>query len=282
MNGVLQVRKLDVEDYSALKDMDTGLDDDYVVRIFPELIARENNEVFGLFDENQMIAVGGYTTFYNKYAMLGRLRSDKRFYGQGHATYLLDQIIERVRQNPSIVWIGANTQSNNLPARKVLKKIHMPALATLHPLHIEQPEQIPHPDGPVWEMVQDVSAKRKWIESLTLEVFPYEAYYPLPFDNIYITDDYLSQSAMYINPAGDRIVLIQEDTKKHVYANVKYFWDDLFTQPGLWKTIAYDKQQREAIDAIWMDVSPDVYADLPAAFNSSQDAWLLHGFRVTN
>lgn len=281
VNGVLQVRRLDVQDHEAVRNMETGIEDDYVVRIFPDLISRRNNVVYGLFDGDQIIAVAGYTTFYDQYAMLGRLRSDRRYHGKGHATYLLQQIINEVHQHPNIKWIGANTQISNSPARKVLEKLSIPQMTLFYPAKVTHPHLLEGTDGPLWDKITDRDKKRELVQSLSIDVFPYEAYYPLPFDEIYITDDYLDSSACYVNPNGDRFMFIREDQKKYLYANVKYFWNDAFKQPGFWKTVLHETEQHPEIDGVWLDLTPEAYAQIPdTEVIEVGEPWILHGLFV--
>ena len=40
------------------------------------------NRLFGLFVENKLVSLGGFSIFANEYAMLGRLRSDRSIRGK--------------------------------------------------------------------------------------------------------------------------------------------------------------------------------------------------------
>lgn len=72
------IRALTKEDLPSLQAMETGIEDDYVIRVF-ERISTGNNKLFGLFSNDQLVSVGGLTVFAKQYAMLGRMRSDLRF-----------------------------------------------------------------------------------------------------------------------------------------------------------------------------------------------------------
>lgn len=115
------IRQLTDDDLQALQDMDTGIDDDYVIRVF-DRISTGNNRLFGLFHDGRLASIGGYTIFAGSYAMLGRMRSDVRFRGQSLSSRLMAHVRDAALDHPGIRFVGANTQEFNLPARRVLEK----------------------------------------------------------------------------------------------------------------------------------------------------------------
>ncbi len=279
--GTLHIKVLTESDINTLEQMDTGIKDDYVLRIFPDLIKRENNVVYGLFEDDHMISIAGYTLFANQYAMLGRLRSDRRYTSQGHATNLLRFIIRDLEALPNIKWIGAHTEVNNEAAKKVMSKLGIPEFVCTHPLVLKKPDQVVGTEGPVWNSVRDTARKRELIENVTdipLGVFPYEGYYPVPFDKDLFTDDYLERSSFYVNETEDRFIIVQQDQKGRLYANVKYLWDDHHEQPGFWETVQYELQHHPDIYGAWIDFSPKGYQNIPSLhpYEWSQ-AWVLYG-----
>ncbi|KGX84424.1 GNAT family N-acetyltransferase [Pontibacillus litoralis] len=275
MNGVLHVRKLRMDDLKVLKQMETNIDDDYVIRIFPELISRENNTVFGLFNGDQMLAIAGYTTFHHRYAMLGRLRSDVRYRGNGHATYLLNEIIRYIQHNTKLEWVGAYTQRTNSAARQVIQKLDLKHMTTIQ--HVKLPLHHLQKDGEVWEKITNTDKIREYLLSTQNTIFSYEAYYPLPKDRLYLTDAYLSTGSFYIHSKGKRFMFIQEDIKDYVYAHVKYFWDDLHLQAGFWSTVAAHIQSQSNVENIWLNLSPTAASSLSSRFvMNSNDEWHLY------
>lgn len=64
--------------------------------------------------------------------MLGRLHSDIRFREKNLAKNLNHYLIEKAFQIKEISWVGANTQKNNLPAKRVLEKLGLSKLTTIH------------------------------------------------------------------------------------------------------------------------------------------------------
>ncbi|MEQ6391198.1 GNAT family N-acetyltransferase [Bacillaceae bacterium S4-13-58] len=278
----LHVRKLSLEDLPQLQAMDTGIEDDYVIYIFENLVTEKSHSVYGLFDHEKMVAIAGYTVFAKHFAVLGRLRSDRRYRGNGHATELLKWIMDELNGMDDIHWIGAATNEPNLPARRVLDKLGLSADAIYHSLVLKSPDVFGSvADGPVWDPVTDISEKRKILlahQNNALGMFPYECYYPLPFVEELFADEYLDSLAIFINPDGDRFVALKADSKGDWYAHVKYFWDDHFEQPGFWKTVfEYTRQHRNSM-GIWIDFSPQGFRNIPnlEAFDI-QEPWMMYG-----
>lgn len=280
---LVTLRKLTADDYNALQNMQTGMEDDYVVRIFHNLLERKNNVMYGLFDQDQMIAISGYTIFSNKFAMLGRLRTDIRYRGKGYGTEILRAIIEELRTIPSIEFISANTQLHNFSARKALTKLNLPHITTLHPFILKDPSLVKGTKGKVWDTIESVQEKRQFLQSLkenALGAFPYEAYYPLPFDDSLLTDEYLQDGTFYVNEDQTRFLFCKIDQKGNLYLNTKYFWNDHFQQPGLFETILHEWSKHEEIYGAWIDVSKEAADTFSIDAFETQDPWLLYGFKL--
>src|SRR5690606_17429399 len=116
-----EIRLWTMEDLPLLTAMHTGIEDDYVIRVFERTVTPPNALYAPLVDGG-LAALCGYTIFAECYAMLGRLRSDLRMRGRNFSTELTAYVRDRVFENPSIIWVGANTQEHNMPARRVLEK----------------------------------------------------------------------------------------------------------------------------------------------------------------
>ncbi|MRH42053.1 N-acetyltransferase [Aquibacillus halophilus] len=279
--GLLQMRKLTEDDITLVREMQTNIDDDYVIRIFPKLVQSDSNAVYGLFSQNNLLAIGGYTVFPGGYAMLGRLRSDHRYLSKGHGTEILSYIKRELEKDPSIKWIGANTNVANIGARRVIEKLGLMPITKLHSLPVINKCLISGTEGEVWNRVEELERKRTLINSIqenTLGIYPYECYYPFPLTPDLLTDEHLNQSAFFENHSKNRFMVIKNDQKHDWFAQVKYFWDDHFDQPGFWETIfTYTEQQPEEIKA-WVDFSQQGYEKIPTteAFEVT-DAWILYG-----
>lgn len=119
------IRQLTIDDYRSVLDMQTGIEDDYVIGSFPQLIENPAQSLFGLMTEEGLAAVAGVYRLPNGNGILGRLRSDIRYQSKGNATALLKHIIAYCEQDPRMNWLGAITRKSNLPAQRVLDKLNM-------------------------------------------------------------------------------------------------------------------------------------------------------------
>ncbi|WP_411953797.1 GNAT family N-acetyltransferase [Alkalibacillus sp. S2W] len=286
MIDTMQIRQLTIDDESLVANMQTGIEDDYVVRVFERLVTHDNQRLYGLFSEGELASIAGYTVYQGQYGMLGRLRSDQRFLGNGHATSIIQYVINELEQLDHIKWIGANTQLNNFAAKRVLEKLNLPQLEMLYPAVLTQPEQMPEANGDTWKELTTLEEKRRWIDPIKQDdsvIFPLESYYPFPASPALLTDDLLENWTFFENDAQDRFVIVKHDQKKNQYAHVVYLWDDLFEQSGLMKTL-YDtlnafKQQYGDDLNLRFDIPESTRQLIPndEAF-TFQDPWILHGY----
>lgn len=278
--SVLQIRKLTPDDYDALANMRTNIEDDYVVRIFPDLIQREDHSLYGIFENSQLVSIAGYSIFGKKFAILGRLRSDIRFHSKGFATDILQYIINDLKEIPHIKWVGAATQEPNKAAKKVLDKLDVPAITKYHSLILNNKE-IQGTPGPLWSKVTNTMKKKELLASIKenkLNMFPYECYYPLPVDESLFNEDYLNKCTFYQNPERNRFMIIKDDRKGDWYAHIKYFWNDHFEQPGFWETVTNNLTQHSNDISAWIDFSHEGFKKIPYLkdFNV-QEPWILYG-----
>ncbi|WP_070121187.1 GNAT family N-acetyltransferase [Bacillus marinisedimentorum] len=280
----MEIRKLTASDIEALKNMETGINDDYVVRIFPRIVEARSHELFGLFENGSMVVIAGVTFFENRYAVLGRLRTDRSHLQKGYATKLLHAITETLTEKEEIQWIGAATNTNNPAAVKVLHKLGMNMHSAFHSVTIDPADAsfLTGNEDKTWDEVTGVEEKRYLLEQLPpakneLQLFPYECYYPLPYEPQFLSDVYLAKCIFY--KKGSRFAVVMPDEKAESYFHVKYFHEDLFKQSGLWNTIvplAEDNGRK-----FWLDLPPDSFISMPerSRFNI-QDQWALYGRRI--
>lgn len=267
--------------------MDTQLKDDYMLRVFDRLTS-DGNALFGLFQEETLIAVAGYTLFAGEFAMMGRLRSDSRYRKNGYGTLITDYIYKQVKNNPGIKWIGANTEQHNKPAQKVLKNLAVPHITTLYAAQTDDISGFTaQKERGNWQRVDSVSKKRKWLEKTYLNpqfdkaVFPLEAYYPLPACASLFTDDRLDGWICYENLDSSRAVFMWEEEKGKTYLHVVYPWSDVMTQPGLLSVIEEEfinSKQNSEVSTIWIDLTEEEVALLPDSHPFDLPSpWMLHG-----
>lgn len=85
------IRELAAEDFPLLQAMDTGIEDDYI-KLFFDRFSTGTNRLYGLFVGDHLASIGGHSVFASRYAMLGRMRSDRRFRGKALSTELMSYI----------------------------------------------------------------------------------------------------------------------------------------------------------------------------------------------
>ncbi|SFA83478.1 Acetyltransferase (GNAT) domain-containing protein [Lentibacillus halodurans] len=277
------IRVLHSNDYPHLEVMDTGIEFDYIKHIFDRLVTG-NNRLYGLFLDGQLVSLSGYSIYAGSYAMLGRLRSDRRFTGNGYSTELVSYVLNQVFQLNNIHWAGANTQEDNGSARRVLEKIGLSAYTTLHGAITKDISLLESGSEPWWP-VTDLQRKQEWINRLYIKsasIFPYECYYPFPGSPDLFQDHDLMQWSFYENESGTRFLITKYDQKKHHYLHAVYPWNDIVSQQGLWETIANDyrrlAQQTDDETYIWMDLTKEEAQSLPLSHQFELPSpWILYG-----
>lgn len=277
------IRQLNREDLHYLEAMETGIEDDYILRVYSR-ISSGSSRLYGLFLDDQLASVGGYTIFAEQYAMLGRMRSDLRFRGNNFSTQLMAYIMEQVFKLPAIQWIGANTQQENASARRVMDKLGLQEVSVLYSA-VSSGASVLESGGAVWQEATALSHKKAWVDRLYIQtgaVFPYECYYTFPGSEELFTDDNLAQWSFFENTLKDRVLIVKQDYKRNYYLHTVYPWDDLMEQPGLWETISLAQQQLskkvKTSALLWMDLSPGQVKALPGHHPFDLPSpWLLYG-----
>ncbi|MFA9555746.1 GNAT family N-acetyltransferase [Evansella sp. AB-rgal1] len=284
----MKYKILNSDDYPQLEAMQTGIENDYVERIFHRLTSG-NHRLYGLFLDNQMISMGGYSIFEERYAMLGRLRSDRRFRGNNYATKLIAHIINEAFQVNGIKWVGANTQEENKPARRVVEKLELTPLATLHGAVTKDLSSLESKAKP-WNRITSHERKKQWLKEVYIRrtaIFPYEVYYSFPATKDLFKDEEVQKWSFYENATQNRVLITKYDQKKNHYLHAVYPWSDITSQSGLWETISNDyhelKEQTGADTYIWMDLTKEEVQLLPKNHNFELPSpWMLYGIDKVN
>ncbi|PAE15193.1 hypothetical protein CHH91_15755 [Virgibacillus sp. 7505] len=279
------IRQLTINDYRAVLNMQTGIEDDYVLRIFPQLIENPAQTLFGLETEEGIAALAGVYRLPNGNGILGRLRSDIRFHSRGNATALLQHIIAFCENDPTMNWVGAITRKSNLPAQRVLDKLHIHAESSFISLLMEAPEKFVSPSAAPWELIEGTENKRAAIEQAAVDTkaafYPFEAYFPIPYASAILEDAYIEKLAVFRDPDSSRVMAIQEDHKGMDIAQIQYLWPDVFQQDGLWAAVFNYLKQSDKPLVPQLDVSSENASSIPAAFSGSfmedDDPWLIYG-----
>ncbi|ANU26152.1 GNAT family N-acetyltransferase [Planococcus versutus] len=277
------IRQLQLDDLHFLEEMETGIADDYLLRVYKR-ISGGSSRLYGLFVDNQLASIGGYTIFAEHYIMLGRMRSDLRYRGNNLSTQLMAHVLEQSFALPAIQWIGANTQEENTAARRVLDKLGLKEISTLSSA-ISTKVSLLEKNGSYWRELTELSHKREWIDQLYTNkgaVFPYECYYAFPSTENLFTDAKLTEWSFFENAQEDRVLITKKDYKRQYYLHVVYPWDDISYQAGLWETISLAQsklsEQVKTNPFIWMDLTPSQVSQLPSNHPFDLPSpWLLYG-----
>ncbi|WP_088005517.1 GNAT family N-acetyltransferase [Indiicoccus explosivorum] len=279
----ITIKLMTKEDFPSFQGMQTGIENDYVERIYPNLV-KGKNRLYGLFAGGQLACVCGYTIFAERYAMIGRIRSDVRFRGKAYATTLTDYIKKEALKLPGIHWVGANTQEQNGPARRVLEKLGFQEQAKLYGATAESVSALAG-RSESWEEIKEIERKRQWVDTLYLKtgaVFPYECYYMFPASQNLFTDRQLEKWSFRENRDGTRVLILKKDEKGFTYLHAVYPWDDVMQQDGLWETV--DEAYRQLAETakgetrIWMDLSEEAASSLPENHPFTLPSpWMLYG-----
>lgn len=278
-----KIRLLHSNDYPYFEAMDTSLEDDYVGRIFQRLTTG-NHRLYGLFIDDQMVSMGGYSVFNRHYAMLGRLRSDRKYRGNDLATELTAHIMNEAFNVSEIQWVGANTQEENKAARRVIEKLGLTPLTTLYGAVTKETSSL-ELGAKRWNQVNSLERKKRWLKQVYIEsksIFPYECYYSFPASDPLFKEDEIEKWSFYENSDQTRVLITKYDQKKHHYLHAVYPWDDVMSQQGLWETISNDyrklKRQTEGDTYIWIDLTKKAVQSLPLAHTFELPSpWVLYG-----
>src|SRR5699024_6752958 len=129
-----------------------------------------------------MASIGGYSVFAGRYAMLGRLRTDRRDKGIGFSTALMKHILNEVLQQKTIQCIGANTQQHNRPAQLVIEKTGLSRQITLYGAITGDVSSLTS-GAKCGKQLSHLLQKQAWVAIsfvLPQAFFPHECYYPFP------------------------------------------------------------------------------------------------------
>lgn len=283
-----RIRLLNNEDFPYFEAMETAIEEDYILGIFDKITSGKN-KLYGLFIDNQLISMGGYSVFANHYAMLGRLRSDVRYRGKHYATELLTHVLNDAFHMQGIEWIGANTQEYNKPARRIVENLGFKPYTTLHGA-VTQDIKVLDREAKPWNPIHSLERKKYWLKETYLKhsaVFPYECYYSFPASEALFQDQEVESWNFYENNEKTRFLITKYDYKRKHYLHVAYPWDDITSQEGLWETISqgYNKllQEKGENSYIWMDLKKEAAQLLPTDHQFELPSpWILYGIDKSN
>lgn len=278
----ITIRPLTSSDQALVYAMDTGIKEDYVLRILHHLLQHER--VYGALYNNKLVGIASYTLFEGHFAVLGRLRTDISFRGKGVATGLLSFIMEKLKANPAIEWIGLTTLDDNIPVHRIANTLGLNHLVTYFSYRMNDKDlsELSNPEMSLWKEIVHLEHKKTYIKEWLpdphdnpLGMFPYECYYPLVLDHRLLTDEYITSCRMFVHEVKSRFVLLMPDDKGEHYLHAKYFWKDVFLDKGLiqlLKKVAKDENR-----ILWLDSTEDIHNQPIDLFFSNRESWRLYG-----
>lgn len=254
MLSSIQIRQLTSDDYESFKEMDTGIEDDYVLRIFPHSVHQE--ATFGIFHYDRLVSIAAYTVFAGQYAILGRVRTDRRYRQNGLSSILLSDLCRKIDHSEKISWVGLATELNNLAMQSISKNLGFSRLSVFTSYIINEDVGALH-DRAIkeWYEIDGVAEKRSLLKKVRpdenpLRIFPYECYYPLPFEETLWSDAYLNKCRFLVRE--DRFIILMKDTKGSSYLHAKYLFEDLFLEPGLFALLLQESKNQGL--RLWVDL----------------------------
>ncbi|GEM05753.1 hypothetical protein HMI01_27410 [Halolactibacillus miurensis] len=277
---MITIRPLTTTDFTLYQQMETGVENDYMLHVYDRLITPPNNYLYGLFKDKILVTVAGYTYFPGGNVMLGRLRSDLRFRKLGYPTQLLHFLVDIIKQDPDVCFIGGYTHIENWPAKKILAHLGLTFIDKYHNFPAINLGPFIVDKTLIWDEVITHSEKRAALQTLMNEniaSFVYEAYYPFPFSSCLISDDKFSAMRIFQSPLTQRYLFVDDDYKGEKLLNIRYVHEDIFTTPGLFHTIA-ELLKHEPDRLPWFNFSKTQYSELKHkdCFRL-EEGWELHG-----
>lgn len=266
------IRKLTVADRKDVRAMETGIEDDYVIRIFSKLV--EEDDMLGYFEGHKLVGIAGMTIYEGELAVLGRLRTHTNYRGRGIASALMNELKEEAFHSLNMSWAGYATEKNNLAGNRLARCLQMNLEATVVSSRLSPGTVEGTLDTQPYRSDFSRECKKNYLEELSvtedLTFFPHSIYYPLPYVPK-LTSGYLDSIEMFQNDFGTFILMKEE--KGATYLHVKVWNEKTLHSKEFWE-IVNAEAEREA-RSIWIDLPTEQAKWLEA--HSHQNIWHLYG-----
>ncbi|WP_347549862.1 GNAT family N-acetyltransferase [Pseudalkalibacillus hwajinpoensis] len=266
------IRILTEADKEIVSSMETGIEDDYVIRIFLKLV--EEDCVIGYFQDQMLVGIAGVTIFESEAAVLGRLRTHRNFQGQGIATMLMNRLKNDAFLEPGVTWTGYATERNNVPGNRLAKHLQMDLEASLVSSRISPGDVVGWNEELSFQHESSREEKRKCLiendQCRKLSFFPYSIYYPLPYAP-HLSHTYVDSLEMYRSDAGSFFLMKEE--KGASYLNIKVWDEQVLYSKSMWEIV--NEQAEQEARLIWVDLPSNLARSFEA--KSHQTVWNLYG-----
>jgi GNAT superfamily N-acetyltransferase len=264
------IRRLENNDIPLIKEMPTGIEEDYVLRIIDSLVEEEN--MIGFFYNEKLVGIAGMTLFEEKYAVLGRLRTHTEYRKQGIASVLMKTLQHEALKKRTVSWVGYTTEGYNKGGNCLSPHLQMQLEATLVSSRISPytvlGENITGPFKSI-DAEKKLIINRFW-KTTEQSFFPYSIYYPLP-DLPSLSPAYLEKVELFVNDR-EGFMMVKED-KGASYLHVIVLNKTTLYSKAMWDII--NDYASEEARTIWIDL-PREQAKWLAPY-SHQTIWHLYG-----
>lgn len=267
------IRRLTSKDIFVIKEMPTGLEEDYVKRIVERLIKEET--LMGYFHNEKLVGIAGMTIFEREAVVLGRLRTHVDYRNQGIASALMNTLQKEAFHHPQISWVGYATEEYNTAGNRLAPHLHMDLEAKVVSSRVSPYVMKGQNTTEPFERVESAD-KKTTIETYWKKneaaFFPYTIYYPLSFLPI-LSPAYLNQVELYVNDHGGFMIMKEE--KGASYLHLKVFNEITLWNKTMWEMVnAYASEEARTI---WIDL-PIQQAKWLEPY-SHQTVWHLYGLK---
>lgn len=269
--GSLLIRRLTSKDIPIIKEMPTGLKEDYVGRILQRLLEEET--LLGYFYKEKLVGIAGMTIFERQAVVLGRLRTHADYRNQGIASALMKALQKEACHHRLISWVGYATEEYNTPGNRLAPHLKMKLEAKVVSSRVSPYVMIGQNKTEPFKRVvaadKKITIETYWKKNES-DFFPYSIYYPLPFLPI-LSPSYLNQVELFVNGSGGFMIMKEE--KGASYLHLKVFNETTLYSKELWETVnAYASEEARTI---WVDL-PLQQAKWLEPY-SHQTVWHLYG-----
>ncbi|NGP46622.1 GNAT family N-acetyltransferase [Bacillaceae bacterium SIJ1] len=229
------IRELHPSDIIEYEKMDTALTDDYLKNAFVPLTKTPSNQLFGLWSDERLEAIAGYTQFAD-FAMIGRLRTAVSARGKGYGKQILAHALSAALSVPEIRLVGSYTAKDNEPAKAVLRSLGLSIRETVYTCKIKQ-MLVNENATDSWTRVKSPSNYEAWIASSQNppSTVTIEAYFPFPGENSQAFQVFSQQSVCYMHQQTGAQALFTFDEKDNDFLLLNVSDEGLVQDQQLWR-----------------------------------------------
>ncbi|WP_226657465.1 GNAT family N-acetyltransferase [Pseudalkalibacillus hwajinpoensis] len=265
------IRRLTSKDIPVVKEMPTGLEEDYVSRILHRLIEEET--IMGYFHNEKLVGIAGMTMFEREAVVLGRLRTHVDYRNKGIASALMNTLKNEAFNHQMVTWVGYATEEYNTAGNRLAPHLEMhleaKVVSSLVSPYVMMGQTTTEPFERVVTADKKTIIEKYWKKNKAT-FFPYSIYYPLPYLPI-LSPAYLNKVELFVNGSGGFMIMKEE--KGASYLHLKVFNETTLYNKTMWDMV--NAHASEEARTIWVDL-PIQQAKWLEPY-SHQTIWHLYG-----